>query len=85
MKNRDIKSYGICYRSVSSTWVTMELALHLREFQSFQVALFQDSPGFVLVLFYRLLKSVPVGLLVIFAVFPGVDVGQWVPASKEKV
>ena len=63
----------------------MKLVLHLREFQSFQVALFQDSPGFVLVLFYRLLESVPVCVIVVFTVFPCVDVGQRVPAGKEKV
>ena len=63
----------------------MKFVSHLREFQPFQVALFQDSPGFVLMLFYSLLESVPVCVTAVFAVFPRVDVGQGVPAGKEKV
>jgi len=48
-----------------SIWEVTELISHLRKFQSFQ-----DSQGFVLVLFSRLLESVPVGVSVVFTVFP---------------
>ena len=51
------------------------LYLHFGEFEASEVFFFEYLPGIVLVLFYCLLESVPVGFFVCFAVFPCVDVG----------
>ena len=62
-----------------------KVSLHLRKLEAFQVGFFENFPCFVLMLFYCLLKSVPVGVFVVFTVFLCVVVGQRVVVIPKRV
>ena len=67
------------------SWVTGDSVLEFREFKSFEVRFFEDCKGVALVLFYRFLEAVPVGIPVMLGIFPGVYVGQGVPSGEGEI
>jgi len=57
--------------------------LSFREFQSFEVRFVENCQGVALVLFYRSLEVVPVGIPLMLGIFPVVFAGSWVNIKSE--